>query len=253
MSTYTFEPIGVIRSCFKEKFGIPRQPGLVSEAMATLEITPAFCRMEAFRRLEDFSHIWILFVFHRTIHQGWKPTVRPPRLGGNARVGVFASRSGFRPNAIGQSAVELLAVESVKDRIRLVIGGVDLLDGTPVLDIKPYLPYTDAIPGAISGYAPQQPEERWPVVFAEEAERSCRKAQEHQYPELRNLISKLLSLDPRPGYRDRASPRSYGMRLWDLNITFRFLEKTIEVTAIQPIAKGDAEVTAKGTPSGCDK
>ncbi len=235
MSTYTFESIGVIRSCFKEKFGIPRQPGLVSEAKATLEVAPAFGQIEAFRRLEDFSHIWILFVFHNSLHQGWKPTVRPPRLGGNARVGVFASRSGFRPNAIGQSVVELLAVQSVKDRVQLVLGGVDLLDGTPVLDIKPYLPYSDAIADAKSGYAPQQPDERWPVVFTEKAELSCRKAEEHQYPALKDLITKLLSLDPRPGYRDQSSSRSYGMRLWDLNIRFRFHEETIEVTAIQPI------------------
>ena len=236
MDTYSFKPIGYIRSCFKEKFGIPRQPGLVTEAKATLAMTPELSQIEAFRHLEDFSHIWVLFVFHHTMHQDWKPTVRPPRLGGNTRVGVFATRSGFRPNAIGQSVVELLAVQSEKNRVELVLGGVDLLDGTPVLDIKPYLPYSDMIPDAKSGYAPQRPENRWPVMFTAEAEQFFRKAHEHPYPELRPLITKLLSLDPRPGYRDRESSRSYGMRLWDLNIKFRFRGKTIEVTAIQPIA-----------------
>lgn len=235
MSTYTFEPIGVIRSCFKEKFGIPRQPGLVREARATLEVAPAFSQREAFRQLETFSHVWILFVFHQTVRQGWKPTVRPPRLGGNTRVGVFASRSGFRPNAIGQSAVELLDVDSTKDRVQLVLGGVDLLDGTPVLDIKPYIPYSDAIADAGGGYAPHPPPQRRPVVFTEEAEQFLCNTQERPYPELRTLVTQLLSLDPRPGYRDRQSSRSYGMRLWDLNIIFRFDDSTIVVTAIQPV------------------
>ena len=235
MPSFTFEPIGTIRSCFKEKFGIPRQPGLVKQAKATLDMAPAFGRMEAFRQLEDFSHIWILFVFHHSLHQGWKPTVRPPRLGGNTRVGVFASRSGFRPNAIGQSAVELLAIQSVKGRVQLLLGGVDLLDGTPVIDIKPYLPYSDAIVHAKSGYAPRQPAERWPVAFNEDAERRCLQAEKRQYPGLKNLITDLLSLDPRPGYRENASMRSYGMRLWDLDIQFRFHDDTIEVTSIQTI------------------
>ena len=108
MPHYTFEPIGFINSCFKEKFGIPRQPGIVSHATATLEVEPQFSQSEAFRHLETFSHVWIIFVFHHSLKHRWKTTVRPPRLGGNQRVGVFASRSGFRPNAIGQSAVKLI-------------------------------------------------------------------------------------------------------------------------------------------------
>lgn len=237
MSSFTFEPIGYIHSCFKEKFGIPRQPGLVQSARGTLEITPTVSQMEAFRRLEDFSHIWLLFVFHQSMNQGWKPTVRPPRLGGNDRVGVFASRSGFRPNAIGQSVAELMDIQQVNGRVHLLLAGVDLLDGTPVLDIKPYLPYSDAISSARAGYAPQHPIPRWPVVFGDEANQQCRyfEAIKDRYPRLRELISDLLGLDPRPAYHDGTRPRPYGVRLWDLDVRFRFHEKEVEVVSIRKI------------------
>ena len=127
------EPIGIVHSCFKEKFGIPRQAGLVREARATLELLPPFDRPEAVRGLESFSHIWIVFIFHANCRQSWKPTVRPPRLGGNRRMGVFASRSGFRPNPLGISAVELAALRFPDNRVVLDIRGGDLLDGTPVV------------------------------------------------------------------------------------------------------------------------
>jgi tRNA-Thr(GGU) m(6)t(6)A37 methyltransferase TsaA len=234
MSSYTFKPIGYIHSCFKQKFGIPRQPGLVREATAILKMAPEFSQMEAFRRLSEFSHIWVLFVFHGTLGQGWRPSVRPPRLGGNTRVGVFASRSGFRPNAIGQSAVELVDIQRVKGRVQLLLGGVDLLDGTPVLDIKPYLPYADALPDATAGYAPGRPETRWPVCFSDQAERYCRQAASDRYPQLGALITRLLSLDPRPRYRDAQTPRDYAMRLWDLDVKFRYHDGRIEVSSIQP-------------------
>lgn len=235
MPSYTFEPIGYIHSCFKEKFGIPRQPGLVRGAKASLEITPCLSQIEAFRRLEDFSHIWVLFVFHQSLNQGWRPTVRPPRLGGNDRVGVFASRSGFRPNAIGQSVVELLGIQSVNGQVNLLLGGVDLLNGTPVLDIKPYLPYSDAISDAKAGYALQQPAARWPVIFSTKADQQYRQLEKRKdrYRDLGNLISDLLALDPRPGYQDAATPRQYGMRLWDLDVRFKFHDKAIEVISIQ--------------------
>jgi tRNA (adenine37-N6)-methyltransferase len=235
MPSFTFEPIGHICSCFKQKFGIPRQPGLVREATAVLKMTSEFSQMEAFRRLAEFSHIWVLFVFHGALRRGWNPTVRPPRLGGNTRVGVFASRSGFRPNAIGQSAVELVDIQAVKGRIQLLLGGVDLLDGTPVLDIKPYLPYSDVIPDATAGYAPSQPATRWPVYFSSKAEQSCRQAELDRYPKLRALITHLLALDPRPRYRDAQMPENYAMQLWDLDVKFRFHGSRIEVTSVQTI------------------
>ncbi len=236
MPGYTFEPIGYIRSCFKEKFGIPRQPGLVSKARATLIIEPPYSQPEAFRQLERFSHIWVLFVFHESVRRDWKPTVRPPRLGGNRRVGVFASRSGFRPNPIGQSVVELLSIVTTTNKIELNLGGVDLLDGTPVLDVKPYIPYADAIDGASAGYANQQPVAKWPVVFSEMAAHRCDKAQTSRYPDLKTLIVDLLSLDPRPGYQEENTSSRHGIRLWDLDIKFRFNGDHILVEDIETVS-----------------
>ncbi len=236
MPGYTFEPIGYIRSCFKEKFGIPRQPGLVSKARATLIIEPPYSQPEAFRQLERFSHIWVLFVFHESVRRDWKPTVRPPRLGGNRRVGVFASRSGFRPNPIGQSVVELLSIVTTTNKIELNLGGVDLLDGTPVLDVKPYIPYADAIDNASAGYANQQPVAKWPVVFSEMAAHRCDKAQTSRYPDLKTLIVDLLSLDPRPGYQEENTSSRHGIRLWDLDIKFRFNGDHILVEDIETVS-----------------
>lgn len=152
--TYCLNPIGTIHSCFKEKFTIPRQPGLVKQAKATLELIEPYNRKEAVRGLEEFSHIWVVFVFHKNESRGqWKPTVRPPRLGGNKRVGIFASRSPHRPSPIGMSAVKLEGIEESKDKILLHLSGVDLLDGTPVLDIKPYIGYADSIEDSYDGFA----------------------------------------------------------------------------------------------------
>jgi tRNA-Thr(GGU) m(6)t(6)A37 methyltransferase TsaA len=217
--TFTFEPIGHIRSCFSEKFGIPRQPGLVSDARAVVEIDPAFQRIEAFQALEGFSHIWILFVFHQC-GGAWKTKVRPPRLGGNRRVGVFASRSGFRPNPIGQSVVELVSIAAGSGSLQLHIKDVDLLDGTPVLDIKPYLPYADCRTQATAGYAADTPLATKQVVFSTAAAQACRQLECDSRPNLRSLITRLLSLDPRPGYADASGKRDYGMRLWDLDVKF---------------------------------
>jgi tRNA-Thr(GGU) m(6)t(6)A37 methyltransferase TsaA len=216
---FTFEPIGHIHSCFLEKFGIPRQPGLVPDARAVVEIEPPFQRIEAFQALEGFSHIWILFVFHQC-RSTWKSTVRPPRLGGNQRVGVFASRSGFRPNPIGQSVVELVSIEAGRGSLWLHIKGVDLMNGTPVLDIKPYLPYADCLPHARAGYAGETPRAIKEVVFSPAATKSCRQLENDSRPNLCHLITRLLSLDPRPGYAGPSGKRHYGMRLWDLDIRF---------------------------------
>lgn len=220
MAHYSFSPIGHIRSCFPEKFGIPRQPGLVPQARAMLKIEAPFNQSEAFRGLEAFSHIWLVFVFHASLQQQWKATIRPPRLGGNRRVGVFASRSGFRPNAIGQSVVPLLGIEAEDHSILLHLGGVDLLDGTPVLDIKPYLPYADSIPDATAGYAPTAPKPCLSVRFSARAEAQCNALDPARYPDLKQLISGLLAQDPRPAYKDSDEPQTYGMRLWELNVRF---------------------------------
>ncbi len=235
MTDYQFQPIGRIHSCFKEKFGIPRQAGLVPEATATIEIFPPFDRSEAFRRLESFSHIWILFVFHKCLQHRWRATVRPPRLGGNQRVGVFASRSGFRPNPIGQSVVKLTSIETNTGQTRLHVKGIDLLDGTPVLDIKPYLPYADSHPEAVAGYAPVPPRADRPVLISTPAQSQCKTLEQSNHPGLSRLITQLLAQDPRPAYSQDASNRLHGMRLWDLNIKFRVMEHHIEVVAIEMI------------------
>ncbi len=235
MTTYRFEPIGRINSCFTEKFGIPRQPNLVPEAEAHLEIAPPFQQAEAFRELEHFSHLWVLFVFHHCYERPWRPTVRPPRLGGNRRVGVFASRSGFRPNAIGQSVVVLKGIETGRGLLRLHLGGVDLLNGTPVLDIKPYLPYADAIPDARSGYAPDQPAPT-EVHFTRAAEQACAGLDAARYPNLKRLITGLLAQDPRPAYKDSCEKKTFGMRLWDLNVRFTAEAGQIVVAGVEPPA-----------------
>ena len=233
MAEYAFKPIGHIRSCFREKFGIPRQAGLVPEAKASIELIPPFDQAEAFRRLDDFSHIWILFVFHKCLDRPWRATVRPPRLGGNQRVGVFASRSGFRPNPIGQSVVALDAVVTDGGKTRINVSGTDLLDGTPVLDIKPYLPYADSRSEAKGGYAPDPPQTNRPVFFSPEAQSVTQTLEKSEHPGITNLIKALLSQDPRPGYANAPSQRTHGMRLWDLNIKFHVEETGIVVDAIE--------------------
>ncbi|HSP44184.1 MAG TPA: tRNA (N6-threonylcarbamoyladenosine(37)-N6)-methyltransferase TrmO, partial [Luteolibacter sp.] len=150
----TLDPIGIVRSCFGEKFAGPRQPGLCPSAWGELILHPPYRSHEAVRGLEGFSHIWLIFGFHETAAQGWSPTVRPPRLGGNQRVGVFASRSTFRPNGLGLSLVRLEGIdEDSPDAPVLKLGGLDLIDGTPVYDIKPYLPYAESVPDAHAGFA----------------------------------------------------------------------------------------------------
>ena len=223
----TLETIGIIHSPFKEKFGIPRQPGLVPEAVATLELLPPYDRPEAVAGLDGYSHVWIQFLFHRTMREQWQPTVRPPRLGGNRRVGVFASRSPFRPNPLGLSVVELRGVHCDRG-VELELGGVDLLDGTPVVDIKPYVPYVDSIPDARGGFAPAAPERRLPVRFTPLAERQLRQRADGE--RVRELIRGLLEIDPRPAYRgEEEGERVFGMRLHDFDLRWRVMQGRVEV------------------------
>ena len=232
---FDFQPVGIIRSCFPEKFGIPRQPGLVKEATATLELLPPYDRTEALEGLEAFSHLWLIFVFHASLKETWKPTVRPPRLGGNKRVGVFASRSMFRPNPIGLSVVELDRVDTTAEHPRLFLKGVDLLDGTPVLDIKPYLPYVDAIQNAHGGYAQDSPEPRLQVSLSTHAATQCA-GYENAFPNLMSLIIHVIELDPRPAYYDvDHSAKEFGMRLLDFDIKWRVDGEQVEVMAVEKV------------------
>ena len=227
---FRFAPIGVIRSCFREKFGIPRQPGLVAAARATLELLPPYSQPAAVRGLESFSHLWLVFVFHGIPAGCWRATVRPPRLGGNRRLGVFATRSPFRPNPIGLSAVKLDGIAVRQGQVMLHLAGVDLLDGTPVLDIKPYLPYADRIMEATGGFAPEAPGVGLTVDFSPAASEFCA-----AWPEgdLRELITQILRQDPRPAYeRADPTPQRHGMKLYDLDVRWETRDRVAYVTEI---------------------
>jgi len=229
MSSYTVDPIGVIRSCYSEKFGVPRQPRLVTAATGTLEFFPRFGRPEMLNQLEEFTHIWVIFLFHDTLAEGWKPTARPPRLGGQKRVGVYASRSPHRPNHIGMSAVRLDRVVTDDRPVRLELSGVDLLDGTPVLDIKPYIPYSDIVDGAGCGYTLDSIP-RVELVMAGQVEEFCRSYQHDTGRNLRELIVQTLQNDPRPAsQRQRAVVREFGVLLWDVNVRWRATGQGFEV------------------------
>jgi tRNA-Thr(GGU) m(6)t(6)A37 methyltransferase TsaA len=232
-SAFVFKPIGIIHSCFKEKFGIPRQPGLVTAAQATLEILPPFDQDEALKGLEAFSHLWLVFVFHGIPRGKWQPTVRPPRLGGNRRTGVFATRSGFRPNPIGMSVVRLKKIGRHGGKLRLYLSGIDLLDQTPVLDIKPYLPYADSIPQATGGFAATPPQPSLAVEFTDQSRQACADL-ETIHPGLSELIVQVLRADPRPAYMGNGSKREeFGVRLYDLNVRWSLRQGTIVVHEIE--------------------
>ncbi|MFC4656730.1 tRNA (N6-threonylcarbamoyladenosine(37)-N6)-methyltransferase TrmO [Rheinheimera marina] len=217
MPSYQLQVVGYVRSPYKQKFAIPRQPGLIAEAKAELVLEKGYDDDAMVRGIEAFSHLWLVFVFHETADKGWSPLVRPPRLGGNAKKGVFATRATFRPNPVGLSVVKLEGVLRRQGRLVLQLSGVDLLDGTPILDIKPYLPYADALPDASGGFADSAPETDMTVSFSEQADAFCQRQQ--QVPELRLLIEKVLKQDPRPQYKkQRSDTQSYGMTLYHFNI-----------------------------------
>ncbi len=215
-SIIEIQPIGVIHSCFTEKFGIPRQPGMVKDATAELEFFPPFNREEVSRGLGQFSHVWIHFLFHECVADGWKNTVRPPWLGGKKRVGVLATRSPHRPNHLGLSVVRLDEVIKGKKGISLQLSGVDLLDKTPVIDVKPYVPYSDSIVSAECGYAKGEvPEVE--VTFTFEAEEFCALYEMNSGRKLRTLIEQLIKQDPRPA-KQKGAKTGFGILLWDINI-----------------------------------
>jgi tRNA (adenine37-N6)-methyltransferase len=227
------KPIGFISTPYKEKFGVPRQPGLVTAAHGWLEFLPEFSSREMLRGLEEFSHVWLIFIFHEALERGWQPTVRPPRLGGNIRQGVFATRSPFRPNPLGLSRAELLEVGERKGRTGLLLGGVDLVDGTPIVDIKPYLPYVDAIPEATGGRFQNRPVTPLEIKFSADAEAQVSWQHRH-HPNFKELITQVLQQDPRPAYQKTEDGRIYGVRLFDLNIRWQVNDGIIRVLDIAP-------------------
>jgi tRNA-Thr(GGU) m(6)t(6)A37 methyltransferase TsaA len=230
-------PVAVARTPFRERFGIPRQPGLVPEVPGRLVFVPPYDRPEAVEGLAAFSHVWLVFGFHANAAPDGTLTVRPPRLGGNRRVGVFASRSPYRPNRLGLSAVRLDGVDLASGTPVLRLRGLDLLDGTPVYDVKPYVPYTDALADASGGFAAEAIP-RLPVRFAPAADAQL--AARPDRDEVRAVIVAVLALDPRPGYRQDApdSGRVLGMRLYDVDLRWRVAAGEVEVLELRDLPTG---------------
>ncbi len=218
-------PIAHIRSDFSQKFGIPRQSGLIDSLRAQVVFLPEYREPEAFRGLEEYSHLWLIWQFSQARREGRSPTVRPPRLGGNIRKGVFATRSPFRPNSLGLSSVRLLEVlpEGPEGPV-LVVGGADLLDGTPIYDVKPYLPYTDSHPEASGGFALQEREGSLEVDFPPEL-------LERLPLHLRESLVAVLAQDPRPGYQDDPD-RIYGLAFGGAEVRFRVVGERLTVVKV---------------------
>lgn len=232
MHSINYNAIGYVRSCFTDKFGIPRQPGLTPAAHGTVILYAPYCDVNAVRALEQCSHLWILFHFHATAAQSWQPTVRPPRLGGNERLGVFATRSNFRPNPIGLSVVKIEGIEFKDQETHILVSNLDILDGTPVLDIKPYIPYADAIDDAHCDFAAEAPQKIFSVQFSPQAQEFIE--EKKALPWLRDLISQCLVYDPRPAYHTKGSRSHYAMRLYNFDIHWQIIdERNALVTEIR--------------------
>lgn len=220
--------IANIRSEFPTKFGIPRQSGLVKELTATVVFTPEFRNADALRGIEGFSHLWLIWEFSMARRDRWSPTVRPPRLGGNTRMGVFATRSPFRPNPIGLSCVRLLGVEeTAEDGPVLHVAGADLMDGTPIYDIKPYIPYADSHPDALGGFTSNAEDFLLEVDFSEELLGKIP-------PEHRDALLGVLAHDPRPSYQDDPE-RIYGMAFAGYDIRFTVSGKKLKVCEVKKL------------------
>ncbi len=219
-------PIAHIRTDFREKFGIPRQSGLVEALEAVVIFEPPYRVPDAVRGLEEFSHLWLIWEFSRARRENWSPTVRPPRLGGNRRMGVFATRSPFRPNALGLSAVKLASVEPEGPQGPVLhVAGADLLDGTPIYDIKPYLPYADALPDASGGFAGQVERRLLRVDCPPPLMELIR-------PEKREALLAVLAQDPRPSYQSDPE-RVYGLGFAGMEIRFTVNGDVLTVTAVE--------------------
>lgn len=221
----TVYPIAKMRSDFPTKFGIPRQSGLAENLRSTIVFEPRYRNDDALRGLEDFSHLWIIWQFSEAVRQEWTPTVRPPRLGGNIRMGVFATRSPFRPNSIGLSCVKIIGLEQTPDNGTVIhVAGADLMDGTPILDIKPYIPYCDAHPEALGGFTTNADDYLLIVDFPP--------GLLEQLPEDKRAAAvEVLSHDPRPSYQ-ADSARLYGLSFAGFDIRFTVEDKTLYVKEV---------------------
>ena len=228
MDNINIQVIARMHSDFATKFGIPRQSGLVEELRSTIVFEPEFRNADALRGIEGFSHLWIIWQFSEAVRTGWSPTVRPPRLGGNTRMGVFATRSPFRPNNLGLSCVKLLGVEETAEHgFVLHVGGADLMDGTPIFDIKPYVPYADAHPEAAGGFTDTADAFLLDVAFPD-ALLAILPAEKRQ------AAISVLSHDPRPSYQ-RKPDRIYGLTFAGYDIRFTVEDTILTVVAVDPV------------------
>ena len=228
MQEVTIGIIARMKSDFATKFGIPRQSGLVEELRSTIIFEPEYRNSEALRGLEGFSHLWIIWQFSEAVRTEWSPTVRPPRLGGNTRMGVFATRSPFRPNNLGLSCVKLLGVEETEEYGTVIhVGGADLMDGTPIFDIKPYIPYADSHPDALGGFTDTAGEFLLQVVFPE--------ALLAKLPQNKQEAAvQVLSHDPRPSYQ-RKPGRVYGLTFAGFDLRFTVEDDVLTVVAVETV------------------
>jgi tRNA-Thr(GGU) m(6)t(6)A37 methyltransferase TsaA len=217
-----------MKSDFPTKFGIPRQSGLVEELRSTIVFEPEFRNPDTLRGIEGFSHLWLIWQFSEAVRDNWSPTVRPPRLGGNTRMGVFATRSPFRPNNLGLSCVKLLGIEhTAKEGTVLHVAGADLMDGTPIFDIKPYIPYSDSFPDARGGFTDTAGDFLLDVIFPEELLDLLPEAK-------RDAARAVLSHDPRPSYQ-RKPGRVYGLNFAGFDIRFTVEDKTLTVQTVEKV------------------
>jgi tRNA-Thr(GGU) m(6)t(6)A37 methyltransferase TsaA len=228
METISITPIARMKSDFPTKFGIPRQAGLVEELRSTIIFEPEYRNPDALRGMDDFTHLWLIWQFSEAVREDWSPTVRPPRLGGNTRLGVFATRSPFRPNSLGLSCVRLLGIEQTETcGTVLHVGGADLMDGTPIFDIKPYIPYSDCHTDATGGFTDTAGDFLLHVNFPEDLLMLLPETK-------RDSAIGVLSHDPRPSYQ-RKPDRVYGLTFAGFDIRFRVQEDTLTVLEVNPI------------------
>ena len=219
--------IARVENAYTSKFGVPRQSGLVEAVISRIVFEPAYRAEEAIRGLDGFTHLWLIWGFHEAKREGWSPTVRPPRLGGNTRIGVFATRSPYRPNGLGLSSVRLTGTEKTRDRgTVLLVAGADLMNGTPIYDIKPYLPSADCHPDAAGGFTESREKRRVRVYLPENEGR-------HMTAEHRTALEKVLAEDPRPAYQGDPE-RVYAFEFAGQTVRFRVAGDLLTVLAIEP-------------------
>ncbi|WP_198266511.1 tRNA (N6-threonylcarbamoyladenosine(37)-N6)-methyltransferase TrmO [sulfur-oxidizing endosymbiont of Gigantopelta aegis] len=228
---FTFNTIGIVHSCYKDKFAIPRQARLVAAATASIELIAPYNDIEITRGLDEFSHLWLSFIFHRHVGKGWNTTVKPPRLDGKERFGVLATRASFRPNPIGLSLVEMDSIEQKNGKLLIHVKGADLLDQTPIIDIKPYIPYADSIPDAKGGFTDRINEQVLNICFSAEAEKGRAQAS-LKYPHIKEFIEQLLGLDHRAYYYKKID-KTYSTKVYDYDLKWTINDTKVLVKSLE--------------------